>query len=81
MRFRRMQKPEIETAGRFGGQSIMQACFVVVPVGRQFELVGFGLRGQQRIRLRALIVSGQTLPIDHGTDTTTSMPVSTIVLT
>jgi hypothetical protein len=96
MRFGRVKKPEIQPARRAGCQSIMQACFVVVSVGRSFEQVGLGLgrRGtlarrfasgdsvtRQRIRWGARVVSGRPVPVDHGADTTTLVPISTIVLT
>jgi hypothetical protein len=84
-----MQKPEIQPAGRGSCQSIMQACFVVVAVGRSFESVGLGRREilawrvtggefvtRQSIRWRARVVGGPPLPVDHGADTTTLVPIS-----
>ena len=85
----RVQESEIQPAGRGSCQSIMQACFVVVSVGRSFELVGLGGRAivarrfaggesvtRQNIRWRAHVVSGRPLPVDHGADTTTLVPIS-----
>ena len=36
---------------------------------------------RQRIRWGARVVSGRPVPVDHGADTTTLVPISTIVLT